>query len=120
MSITCYKELIVWQKAMMLTRQIYHSTKHFPPDEQYGLTSQIRRSAVSVPSNIAEGYGRGSNKDFSRFLKIARGSLFELQTQNQIALDLNYLTDQDYQIIEQLSDEVSKMLRSLINKLDTA
>jgi len=73
-----YRELICWQKAIELVKSIYKITKNFPQSEQFGLTSQLRRAAVSVPSNIAEGFGRGSNKDFRRFLDISRGSLFEL------------------------------------------
>ena len=86
-----YRDLIVWQKAMSLVTLTYKITKDFPIEERYGLCSQIRRSSVSVPSNIAEGYGRNYRKDYSRFLQIARGSLFECQTQLEIALNMNFI-----------------------------
>ena len=85
MGIKSYRDLFVWQKAMELVTAVYAIPKVFPKEEQYGLTAQIRRSAVSVPSNIAEGYGRNSTLDYTRFLQIARGSLYELQTQLEIA-----------------------------------
>ncbi|RPI59311.1 MAG: four helix bundle protein, partial [Planctomycetaceae bacterium] len=77
--IRSYKDLQVWQKSMELAGQIYEATQKFPADERFGLTSQLRRAAVSVPSNIAEGYGRGTRKDYKRFLQVARGSLYELE-----------------------------------------
>jgi len=80
-----YQQLIVWQKAMLLVSEIYRLTQGFPDNEKFGLTSQLRRAAVSVPSNIAEGSGRGSDKDFCRFLYQARGSLTEIETQLLIA-----------------------------------
>jgi len=112
-----YRDLIVWQKAMALTKQVYLLTKSFPRDEIYGLTSQIRRCAVSIPSNIAEGRGRNSDKEFIRFLNIALGSLYELQTQLELALSFNYLSD--YKNLNDLSIEVEKMLNSLINSKKT-
>ncbi len=108
-----YRDLIVWQKAMALTKQVYQLTKSFPPDEIYGLTSQIRRCAISIPSNIAEGRGRNSDKEFIRFLNITLGSLYELQTQLELAHSFNYLSD--YKNLNDLSIEVEKMLNSLIN-----
>ena len=84
-----YRDLVVWQKSMELTKKIYTITKDFPKEEVYGLTSQIRRSAVSIPSNIAEGKGRNSDKEFVRFLQISLGSLYELQTQFELALSFN-------------------------------
>ena len=108
-----YRDLIVWQKAMALAKQVYLITKTFPKDEIYGLTSQIRRCSVSVPSNIAEGRGRGSDKEFIRFLNIALGSVYELQTQLELALSFNYVSN--YDEINELSIEVEKMLNSLIN-----
>ena len=80
-----YRDLIVWQKAMVLVTLVYKLSKKFPEDEKFGLTSQIKRSSVSIPSNIAEGYGRKYSKDYSRFLQMARGSLYECQTQFEIA-----------------------------------
>lgn len=89
-----YRDLIVWQKGMTLVVDIYKITKYFPDEEKFGLTSQIRRCVVSIPSNIAEGYGRNYTKDYVRFLQIARGSLFECQTQLEIAVNLNFINQQ--------------------------
>ena len=108
-----YRDLIVWQKAMDLTKKVYQITKTFPKDEIYGLTSQIRRCSVSVPSNIAKGRGRNSDKEFIRFLTIALGSIYELQTQLELALAFNYITNFDE--INKLSIEVEKMLNALMN-----
>lgn len=83
---------MVWQKSMDLVTELYKMKQNFPATEVYALTSQIRRSAISIPSNIAEGYGRNSTNDYKRFLQIAVGSLFELQTQIEIALNLNYIS----------------------------
>jgi len=112
-----YRELIVWQKAMSLVLKLYIETKSWPKEEVYGLTSQIRRSAVSVPSNIAEGYGRNSTGDYIRFLQIASGSLYEFQTQLEISVQLNYLSEEKYVEINSLSIEIEKMLSSLISKV---
>ena len=112
-----YRDLIVWQKAMILVTQIYKLTRKFPDDEKFGLTSQIKRSAVSIPSNIAEGYGRNYRKDYIRFLQISRGSLFEYQTQLEIAVNLEFLTKDNIIEVTELSIEIEKMLNSLINKL---
>ena len=92
-------------------------TKSFPKDELYGLTSQIRRSAVSVPSNIAEGYGRHSRQEYVRFLQIAMGSLFELQTQLQIAMNLDYVSQDKFKSNNEASREIERMMSSLISKL---
>ena len=86
-----YRDLMVWNKSMKLVTDVYLITKSLPKEEIYGLTSQIRKSSVSVPSNIAEGYGRNSTNDYIRFLQIASGSLYELQTQLEICLNLEYL-----------------------------
>jgi len=113
-----YRDLIVWQKGMALVTEIYRLTKVFPKEEVYGLTSQIRRSAVSVPSNICEGYARNSDGDFARFLRIACGSLYELQTQLEITRNLEYLGDKEFQDVSGSSLEVEKMLSSLIGKIN--
>ena len=89
-----YRDLIVWQKSMDLVFLVYNATNQFPKEEVYNLTSQIRRSSVSVPSNIAEGYGRNSSGDYVRFLQIASGSLYELQTQLEISFRMEYLTEE--------------------------
>lgn len=100
-----YRELLVWQKSLSFTTDIYKATASFPPSEQFGLTSQIRRSSVSVPSNIAEGYGRRSTGDYIRFLQIAAGSLYELQTQLEIAFNLEYLSKNEFDTLYPLSRE---------------
>jgi four helix bundle protein len=112
-----YRDLLVWQKGMDLVEQIYDISKQFPAEELYCLTQQIRRCVISVPSNIAEGYGRNHTKDYIRFLQISCGSLFELQTQLEIALRLNYISDEVYSPANKLSMEIERMLASLINKL---
>jgi len=119
MAVTHYKELIVWQKAMDLVCLIYEVTKVFPKEELYGLTSQIRRAAVSVPSNIAEGQARKSTAEFRNFLSITRGSMAEVETQLMIATRLNYLQENQVQEIMAVHEEVNKMLSALITKLAT-
>lgn len=112
-----FKDLLVWQRAMELTVAVYRLTQDFPREEQFGLTSQIRRSAVSIPSNIAEGQGRSSTNEFRQFLSIARGSNCEVQTQLEIARTLKMgnlgLIDE----AESLSNEVRKMLFGMLNSL---
>ncbi|RKS02337.1 four helix bundle protein [Flavobacterium sp. 102] len=115
---TSYRDLIVWQKSMSLVTLIYKLVLQLPENEKYGLTSQIKRSAISIPSNIAEGYGRNYRKDYSRFLQIARGSLFENQTQLEIAVNLDFIKADDLEEIKELSIEGEKMLNSLIKKLE--
>jgi four helix bundle protein len=112
-----YRDLIVWQKAMSLVLNLYTETKSWPKEEIYGLTSQIRRSAISIPSSIAEGYGRNSTGDYIRLLQIASGSLYEFQTQLEISFQLAYLKEEKYVEINSLSIEIEKMLSSLISKL---
>lgn len=109
--------MIVWQKSIDLVQKIYDASSQFPKDEQYGLTNQLRRSAVSVPSNIAEGYGRNSTGDYKRFLQIAVGSLYELQTQIEIAFRLKYLPEVYFENIISLCTEIDKMLYSIIQKI---
>ena len=113
-----YRDLIVWQKAMELVTEIYQHTKSFPEEERYGLTSQLRRSSVSLPSNMAEGYGRNSTQDYIRFLRIANGSLFELQTQLEIALNLGILAEDSFSLLFESSREIERMLSSLIKKIN--
>ena len=109
-----YRKLIVWQKAMELVRVVYRLSKDFPSDERYALTNQLRRSAVSIPSNIAEGCGRTSRKDYAHFLAIARGSLYETMTQLELAQDLGYIEISEE--LKVLSDDVGKILTTLIKK----
>lgn len=112
-----YRELIVWQKAMDLVELIYQATKQFPKEELYGLTSQVRRSAVSIPSNIAEGQARKSTAEFLNFLSIANGSRAEMETQILLAQRLKYVTNETSQPILNLSEEVSRLLNGLMNSL---
>ncbi|MFZ2285603.1 MAG: four helix bundle protein [Bacteroidales bacterium] len=110
-----FRELIVWQKGMSLVRDVYNSTKSFPKEEVFGLKMQLRRCAVSIPSNIAEGYGRQHTSEYMRFLQIARGSLFELITQLEIAASLEYINEIEDLLKECV--EIARMLNGLIRKL---
>ena len=115
--IKSYKELKVWQKSFDLVFDIYTLMKDMPISEQYGLTSQIKRCSISIPSNIAEGFGRNSQKSFSQFLKISRGSLLELETQLLISQKLELIVID--KIIYSKIENLSKMLNSLIKKIDS-
>jgi four helix bundle protein len=112
-----YTDLTVWQKAMDLTAQVYELTKKLPKEEIYSLTSQIRRAAVSIPSNIAEGQARYSRKEYIHFIRIAQGSRAELETQLLLCVKIGYLTDTDISAVLNLLQEVGKMLTALIMKL---
>nr|WP_321407735.1 four helix bundle protein [uncultured Carboxylicivirga sp.] len=112
-----YREIKAWQKSMDFVTKIYHYTEIFPESEKFGLTNQIRRAAVSVPSNIAEGFGRNSLPDFIRFLNIARGSLFELQTQIEISRNLNFLQQEIFEELENNAVEIEKIINALIKSL---
>ena len=112
-----FKELKVWQKSMDLTIEIYSLVKCLPREELYGLSDQMRRSAVSIPSNIAEGEGRNSEKDFVRFLAQARGSLWELSTQLDICKRLNYLDENKTSVADGMIIEISKMINALSNAI---
>jgi len=116
-TIQSYKDLIVWQKSISLVVEIYNLTSCFPKEELYGLTSQMRRSAVSIPSNIAEGRGRGTARDFMQFLRIALGSTNELETQIVISKRLFCNIQYDYTIAEGLLLEIIKMLKTMIKNL---
>lgn len=109
-----YKSLDVWQKARMIVKEIYAISETFPPEEKYGLTSQIRRAAVSVPSNIAEGYNRHSSKDFVHFLRIAKGSAAETETQLILAKDVSLVTDEKAEPLLVEIDKLIRMISSLI------
>ena len=115
--IRTYKDLLVWQKSMALVTEVYSSLKSLPKDEIYGLSSQIKRSAVSVPCNIAEGYGRGSKNDYTRYLRVARGSLYELQTQLEICTNLKFLDESAVAGMIEKSREIERMLSSLVAKV---
>jgi four helix bundle protein len=112
-----FRNLLVWQKSMSLTTKIYNSTKQFPKEEIFGLTSQIRRSSISIPSNIAEGFARDSNKEYLRFLNISIGSLFEMQTQLEIAKNIQYLNEEEFNNLYENSREIERMLVSFISKI---
>lgn len=116
--INSYKDLLIWQKGIVLVVRVYALTKSFPQEELYALTSQIKRASVSIPSNIAEGYGRNTDKSFSHFLDIARGSLNELETQLIIAKELEFITNFElYNEILGLIEEESKMINSFSKTL---
>ncbi|MCA9309698.1 MAG: four helix bundle protein [Phycisphaerales bacterium] len=117
-SIETYSDLIAWQKAMVTCLAVYHVTLSFPDCERYGLTSQMRRAAVSIPSNIAEGFGRGQTREYLRYLCIARGSTFELETQSRIARHLGYFTvEGDEHMMRALRDS-GRVLGGLIRSLE--
>lgn len=115
--IKTYKDLLIWQKGILLVKVVYNNLEGFPKDEVFGLTSQIKRAAVSIPSNIAEGWGRSSTLSYVHFLKIARGSLFELETQFIIAKELNFINESKFNEITQIITEESKMLNAFIKSL---
>lgn len=117
-AVQSYQDLAAWQEARVLVRMVYEMSKTFPADERFGLVSQIRRCAVSVPSNIAEGYGRGSRNDYSRFLRIARGSLFEIETQLILASDLGFIEGDAKTDIQEQIDRVARPLWGLIRSVE--
>ncbi len=115
-----YKDLIAYQKGYKLTLKIYQITKDYPREEIYGLTSQMRRSAVSIPCNISEGYRRGHRKEYIQFLHMAHGSCGELETLISLSHDLGLMSDQVFQELYGLQEEVSKLLNGLISSLSRA
>ena len=112
-----FQKLIAWQKAYNLALDIYKTTALFPKSEVYGLTNQFRRAAVSVPANIAEGYERQYRKEYIQFLKIAQGSLAEVETYLMFAKDLSYITEDNYKKLDMQRQETGKLLRGLVNSL---
>ncbi len=108
-----FKELIVWQKSRDLVKRIYLLTSFFPKEERFGMISQIRRCAVSIPTNIAEGCGRNSRADFSRFLDISNGSSYELESLLLLSIDLNYIKNEQFEIVNALIQEIQKMIFKL-------
>jgi four helix bundle protein len=117
--IRSYRDLVVWQKAMELVEKVYLATRAFPREEVYGLTSQLRRSAVSIPSNIAEGQSRMTSGEFVQFLGIARGSLAEVETQILLSQRLAYLTMDSTQPLLDLSSDIGRLLNGLLRSLTT-
>ena len=118
MAIESYKDLDVWQVAMTLAQESYLLTTPFPKDEMYGMAAQIRRAAVSIPANIAEGYGRDQTGSFVQFLRIAQGSARELETHLILAERIRLVDQQAVTPLQELCERVSKMLRSLIRSLE--
>lgn len=118
--IRSYRDLKAWQAARVLVKSVYEATASFPPQEVYGLTGQLRRASVSVPSNIAEGYGRGSRKDYIHFLQNARGSMYEVETQIILAQDLNFLEPQPGEVLLRQAEECSRILNGLIRGLENS
>ena len=112
-----YKKLLVWQKSMQLCEQVYLITSNFPPKENFGLISQMRRSAISIPSNIAEGRARESRKVYKRFLYIAKGSSTELETQLEISNKIGYIEQEKLARVTDLTKQIQKMLSTIIKKL---
>lgn len=113
MYLKSYKELIVWQKSIQLVKEIFILTDSFPKSEVYGISSQMRRAAISIPSNIAEGYGRKSIKEYAQFYSIAYGSALELETQLIISLDLGFINKENSSKVNLLLEEVLKMLNTM-------
>ena len=113
-----FKDLVVWKKAVQLSIEIYKLTAQFPDAERFGLTNQLRRAAVSIASNIAEGYGRSTTGEYRLFLGHARGSDFELQTQLIISKALGFGLEETFQLAEELAQEVSRMLVAIMHKLN--
>lgn len=117
-TIRSYQDLDAWKLAMRLTRTVYEVSKGFPSDERFGLTSQVRRASVSIPSNIAEGWGRGSTQDYARFLRIARGSVYEVETQLIIARDLGYVDDESLERAIEHANEAGRVLAGLTKSIE--
>lgn len=115
--IKSYKQLIVWQKSIQLVKNVYNLTEKFPSSEMFGLTSQMRRCAVSIPSNIAEGYGRKSKKEYLQFYSISYGSALELETQVIISKELGFVPKNSYKEIDMVLKEVASMLNAMMSKM---
>ena len=115
-----YRDLVAWRKAMFLVREIYRATGAFPKDELYGLTSQLRRAAVSIPSNIAEGQARYSKREFHHFLNNARGSLADVETQIMLATELRYISSADAKALLAKASELGRILNGLIASTKSA
>lgn len=115
--IRTFRDLLVWQKSMTMVTEVYRLSRRFPKDELYSLTSQVRRCAVSIPSNIAEGFGRHATKDYIHFLRMSMGSLCELQTQIEIADNLGNVSNGTMGSIQESAREIERMLSSLLKKL---
>ena len=119
MSIKSYRELVVWQKAMEAVEHVYTLTLRLPREELYGLSSQMRRAAVSIPSNIAEGFQRAHSPEQAQFMRIAFGSVAELETQIELMKRLKFVTEEKTRPLESMLDEVGRMLNTIIHRLVT-
>ncbi len=117
MGIQSYKDLLIWQKGIEIVKQIYLYTDAMPTNENFGIISQLRRSSISIPCNIAEGWGRETSKSFIQYTKIAKGSLMELETLMIICKDLKYIKENEFETIQTLITEELKMIQGFINKL---
>ncbi len=117
MKVNRYQDLIVWQKTMDFAEKVYKYTKRFPSEEKFGLTSQLNRSSVSIPSNIAEGAGRESKKEFSQFLSVAMGSCFEAETQVLLANRFGFLSEVETKLLLEMSGEIQRMIAGLKKSL---
>ena len=115
--IRTFRDLVAWQKGINLSLLVYRLTKRFPDEEKFGLVSQMRRSAVSIPANIAEGYGRGRRAEYIRYLEIGRGSLFELQTYLELAQEMKWVDGEDLAAVARLADEVDRIVSALLRSL---
>lgn len=118
MGIQSYKDLDAWKLSIRMTRFVYRASEKFPADERFGLTSQIRRASVSVASNIAEGWGRGSTSDYARFLRMARGSLYEVETQCVIARELGFMSEEIYEATDEVVSECGRVLGGLLRSIE--
>lgn len=115
--IKSYKDLIVWQKAIDLVTEIYSVSKTFPNEEKFGIVNQLNRAVVSIPANIAEGWGRESSKNYLQFLRISRGSLMEVETLILISKNLKYVDEEEFKLISNKIEEVGKILQGLIKSI---
>lgn len=116
--IKTYKDLLIWQKGIEIVKEVYQICLEIPKDEEYGLKSQIKRAFISIPSNIAEGWGRGYTKNYIQYLKYARGSLLELETQIIIVQELDFISAASLNKIRELITEESKMINAFIKSID--
>ena len=116
--IRSYKDLVAWQRAFALGGTVYRLTAEFPSDERFGLTSQLRRAAISVASNIAEGYGRASRPEYLRFLRIARGSLYEVETQMLFAVEFKFVAVEQFASVAEQINDTARVLSGLIHRLE--
>jgi four helix bundle protein len=117
MGIKTFRDLMIWQKGLEIVIDVYRMTKGFPKEETYGLVSQIKRSAISIPSNVAEGFRRFHNKEYKQFLYISAGSCGELETQITIARKLDYIDEEQESVLLEKLDHIGRMISSLIKKL---